>query len=161
MYDLRGRCEVRARWPHADSERTHTAGSLFALPRQEIGCNKQSCGVSAFAFQGTNAHVILQKTNAVAQTGHKGNLALDEVIWHHKWLWYSPKPHQMITSARFEQRTLKAEFEVQLSCSRLACLWDHQVSLSPTNLEITHCVRLSPEPEEFNLLRCLCDCLTL
>lgn len=89
------------------------------------------CGISAFAFQGTNAHTVLQRPPSAPATRH-----LVGTAWQREHLWVTPAPHVMlhgvaaagtVSGSGGRQRSLI--FECWLSSTpRLAFLWDHRVT---------------------------------
>eukprot|EP00889_Picochlorum_renovo_P002070 jgi/Picre1/29100/NNA_004493.t1 len=103
-----------------------SAEQAVSIPRQSAGTNLSVIGTSAFAFQGTNAHVILSSTDRYASkskpklVGDKRNLMLQK-----KHLWLVPSVF------RFLQRTTcrrKATIlSVDLRASQNSYLWDHMV----------------------------------
>lgn len=78
-------------------------------------------GVSAFAFQGTNAHALVQSVNQVGASIVKKNAA-----WAQQRLWIAPLAHAGLHAV------VPAEHAVRMQChlldDSLAYLWDHQVS---------------------------------
>ena len=129
----------------------------WALPRQHTALpappptssapaatQPRCCGVSAFAFQGTNAHVLMSQH--VAAVGWSPPPGVSPVTWQHEHFWPLPVSHMMLTRAalvmspgvsrRLNQaaRGDVAVMEVQLGGEPdgpLAYLWDHQVGYGP------------------------------
>jgi NADPH:quinone reductase-like Zn-dependent oxidoreductase/acyl carrier protein len=106
------------------------AAEAWSLPRQTFGAPAPSampealCGISSFAFQGTNAHALLQRSDGHA-TPH---LPLQRVFWSKQYHWLAPAPHPMLHAATARERTTVA-LECWLSASpSLSYLWDHRVS---------------------------------
>ena len=78
-------------------------------------------GVSAFAFQGTNAHVLLQQD---APQGSVGDSSGELRSWHHSSQWVTQTPHILLTRFRCAH-----SFECDLSSvASLSYVWDHQVN---------------------------------
>ena len=81
-------------------------------------------GVSAFAFQGTNAHVTLASAPAAADRAAVAALALP---WERRRFWYLPEPHALLARALgWGGEPGTVALELQLSRPRLAHLTDHQ-----------------------------------
>ena len=56
-------------------------------------------GVSAFAFQGTNAHVLLHMLPAPEQPGLEAPATTGSPVWHKTRFWLAPQPHALLTRA--------------------------------------------------------------
>jgi hypothetical protein len=87
-------------------------------------------GVSAFAFQGTNAHALLARPEAgsLPKTSR-----LAAVGWQREACWVAPPVHIMLHSARSvgagSARKASMQMECHLSATpRLASFWDHRVA---------------------------------
>ncbi len=97
----------------------------LATPAATSSADQPRCsGVSAFAFQGTNAHVTLASAPAAADCA--ASAALD-LLWERRRFWYLPEPHALLSRALgwgSEQGTVA--MELQLSRPRVAYLTDHQ-----------------------------------
>ena len=109
------------------------AGMPFLLPRSAAGRGYSSaqgpgsCGVSSFAFQGTNAHAVVGRGAALpaALPSCKGR------PWQRTHCWVIPMPHALQTVAEVGRGPSKAR-TVRL-CSLLqhslhGFLWDHRVN---------------------------------
>ena len=99
------------------------------LPRQTFSAPLHSqslqhlSGVSAFAFQGTNAHVVLEQSAG----GRAGFSTQATDTWKRDFLWVAPQPHTMLHRAAAASRTALL-LECQLSATlSLAYIWDHRV----------------------------------
>ena len=86
-------------------------------------------GVSAFAFQGTNAHALLQLPEAAdadAATDNKAATA-GEPVWQRQRFWVAPAPHAALQRAAVAPGKALV-FECPLGASpALSFLWDHRV----------------------------------
>jgi hypothetical protein len=87
-------------------------------------------GISAFAFQGTNAHALLAQPEA----GSLPNTSrLAAVGWQRETCWVAPPVHIMLHSARSTGAGSARKAAVQMECHlsatpRLASFWDHRVA---------------------------------
>ena len=79
-------------------------------------------GVSAFAFQGTNAHVVMQKASSDATMG--GNTVRSSLVWQQSRHWLAPQPH-MLLSAFVKLAGTNLLMQCQLNQPKLAKLLDH------------------------------------
>eukprot|EP00883_Tetradesmus_obliquus_P011533 jgi/Sobl393_1/4315/SZX67650.1 len=106
----------------------------FHMPRQagpavvagvETGAAAGSrTGISAFAFQGTNAHIILKSSDSKTAPP-----AAAAVAWQRHRLFPTPPANRMLGSfSKPVAAAAAAAFEVQLSSPLLSFLWDHQVA---------------------------------
>eukprot|EP00884_Botryococcus_braunii_P010941 jgi/Botrbrau1/19849/Bobra.0124s0085.1 len=113
------------------------AGASAYLPRQESNFSGFGysplgifVGISAFAFQGTNAHVILKSVRApfkMQTTPLASAIQYQRKVW-----WFMPPPHRLIgrviASAALLTTANVLEYESQLTGSPgLAYLWQHRV----------------------------------
>lgn len=103
-----------------------------ALPRAAgaVGAAGSAAGVSAFAFQGTNAHVVLAGCRPAA-----GRLlpagAGAAMPWAKQHAFVLPQPFELLHEAvivSMPGSSLNATFQCRLSSGRLAFLWQHVVS---------------------------------
>jgi hypothetical protein len=118
------------------------AGGTLALPRAAMplqslaGAKQQSLlalGVSAFAFQGSNAHAIIasrvQETALAAprSTGLVGwgSAALP---WATSRVWVHPQPCTLLSTVLKAAPERGIMFELELSAARMAHIWDHVVA---------------------------------
>ena len=103
-----------------------------ALPLHNASGNLL-CGISAYAFQGTNAHAIIQRPtqegglpSSLPNTSHPA--ATD---WQKEAHWVGPPVHVMlhrVLCTAAGGRKAAAHMECHLSATpRLAFMWDHQV----------------------------------
>jgi acyl transferase domain-containing protein/acyl carrier protein len=108
----------------------------LAAPRQPgpgvgAGCAgtqwQAATGISAFAFQGTNAHAVLVKSSSDAVLARADAAGIP---WQRRRHWFAPRPHALLGAAVAAGRG-RAHVQCVLSASHLAYLWDHQVSGRP------------------------------
>lgn len=108
------------------------------MPRQTAALPLHSpagqllCGISAYAFQGTNAHAIIQRTpvgdaaHSLPNTSHPA-----VALWQKEPHWVGPAVHVMLHSTRsMAAGASKAavRMECRLSATpRLSYYWDHRV----------------------------------
>lgn len=120
--------------PHITSGISTSSSSPVAvsIPRECVPLSlgqEKAVGVSAFAFQGTNAHVVLQKVQGLDARHGSSVRNTGNIVWDHASLWVHPEPMPLISyvvlSSTPEQ--LPAVFECHISTTRLGYLWDHQV----------------------------------
>lgn len=81
-------------------------------------------GVSAFAFQGTNAHAVLGRSLA-PQPAVDSSFA--DGRWRRQRFWYAPSPHQMLQHCTAALQSGSVALHCQLSSASLAYIADHQV----------------------------------
>ena len=100
------------------------------LPRQATAMGSRHgaapimSGVSAFAFQGTNAHVLMQ--GAAAPGAGLTRADRGSLIWQHSRHWLAPQPHTLLTSfVKHAGSTLM--MQCQLDQAKLAVFLDHRV----------------------------------
>ena len=103
--------------------------STAALPISAAD-GRMLSGVSAFAFQGTNAHALLARPEggSLPDTSR-----LAAVGWQREACWVAPPVHIMLHSARStgvgSARKAGLQMECHLSATpRLASFWDHRVA---------------------------------
>lgn len=108
----------------------HVADTSCAIPRQTAAASAETCGVSAFAFQGTNAHVLLQRHAEPSET--EMSFSNRRPIWQQKRWWFAPRPHFMLPGVTCSAAA--AEFALLLSSGSLSFLWDHQVDVDTFRL---------------------------
>lgn len=117
--------------PHITSafDQSATRGKVH-LPRQAAsmaaaGGTPILSGVSAFAFQGTNAHVLLQGA-APSTPGHFRAAKGSSLIWQQGRHWLAPQPHMLLTT--FVKHAGSALLmQCQLNQPKLAGFLDHRV----------------------------------
>ena len=106
------------------------ASSPLLLPRQDGQYATTSplaiCNVSAFAFQGTNAHAVLCKRAPPSSAKLTAAHSTFSQLWQRRRLWFAPHPHALLG------RLTKAAWPVVelaslLTVARHAYLLDHKV----------------------------------
>ena len=111
--------------------------------RQNAGClasNKHTAtqahgltAVSSFAFQGTNAHVLLSRLDAAILRSDGGDAQVvawpcsSAAVWHHRRLWYSEPAYALVQQCAVSSAAQVLVMSCQLSAPALAYLADHQV----------------------------------
>ena len=119
--------------PHAHAGAPHSRWVLprvtFALPHPGQGGELLS-GVSAFAFQGTNAHAVLQRAPSPTVSGALSASRLATGLWERQTQWVAPEAHVMLHNMRSSSgRNPTLALDCQLAATpRLAFFWDHRVS---------------------------------
>ena len=98
--------------PHVTSAlQSSTAAGQFQMPRQQACMLAASsthsssrgglrCGVSAFAFQGTNAHAIIEQGSPVEsmwQLDQAEGVSRNVLQWRNKMHWIAPPAHALLT----------------------------------------------------------------
>lgn len=84
---------------------------------------QQTMGISSFAFQGTNAHVLLASTGAFPAACH----SMEGASWRRQRFWYMERQHPMLQLCNVASVDRLAMFQCQLGASSQAYLHDHQV----------------------------------
>ena len=103
-------------------------GGAMPLADAQLEC---SWGVSAFAFQGTNAHAVVEA--ALPSAPAHDNQLPQLPVWQHKRQHVLPEAHLLIAAAavtgqRGSAATLRrAVFHAELAAASLAFMWDHTV----------------------------------
>jgi acyl transferase domain-containing protein len=104
------------------------SAGLATLPGSQLGC----IGTSAFAFQGTNAHVLLETAAAGSGPASRGRPA---ALWQRSRFWPLPPAHPLLRRC-----SGPGLFEVQLDSSLAAFMWDHQVRRAcPVRCLLSNC----------------------
>ena len=105
------------------------AGAAAHLPRQagpqpDLGGHHHSrtVAVSAFAFQGTNAHALVEALGSEAAP------AAAPASWQRRWHYVLPAAHLLAASVRVTAQPQRSvHFAAPLNRPQLAYLWDHRV----------------------------------
>lgn len=105
-----------------------SSGGLVTLPRQggALPLGRQplaSTGISSLAFQGTNAHAVLQ----ASATAEAAPPAVAAVTWQQHRQWVLPPAHFLIQHYMTGKQVSRATFACNLLQPALAFLWEHQV----------------------------------
>lgn len=86
-------------------------------------------GVSAFAFQGTNAHMLVAAT--AGSSTAPGSQHLNPAVWQRRRYWYAPEPSALLVAAvalaAGSSGNATVAVTLQLQAPGLAYLHDHQV----------------------------------
>ena len=78
------------------------AGPLSNQPSSIGDANAAAlAGVSSFAFQGTNAHLVLQRGAAMTDQGHS-QVAHGKLTWRKQRAWAAPRAHPMLISTHMQ-----------------------------------------------------------
>ncbi len=97
------------------------------LPRQGgalVGAKLQPCtGVSSFAFQGTNAHAVVE-ASATAQASTTAGVP---VSWRQQRQWVLPLAHCLVKHSLPGASPSRTTFACSLQQPALAFLWEHEV----------------------------------
>lgn len=110
------------------SEEGKSAANVVGMPRQPSGRvaaveTARNLGCSAFAFQGTNAHVVLQPATATIDY-------LDHDVkvpaWQRQRFWFAPESRVMLHKA-VGKGTEQIGFQTSLSRSAMAFFMDHRI----------------------------------
>lgn len=113
--------------PHIATIMAGSTGGV-ALPRQggslpQSGQALASTGISSFAFQGTNAHAVLQ----AAPTAVAAPPAVAALTWQQCRQWVLPPANCLIRHCISGKQPSRATFACNLLQPALAFLWEHQV----------------------------------
>ena len=85
-------------------------------------------GVSAFAFQGTNAHAVLStSTSTLPAAAYPAPSVATELGWHRRRMWFVPPVHQLLLRL-LASGGGQVAFDMALGRPTLAYLWHHPVS---------------------------------
>lgn len=115
----------------------HTAAGCAApwVPRQQgpgqlsgtssSTAQQTASGVSAFAFQGTNAHAVL-----VTGSTLPGEPPLAGSQWQRRRFWFAPPPHALAHNVS-AATSATVRLQAALQAPAMAYLWDHKVQGQP------------------------------
>ncbi len=110
-----------------------SSSSSFAVARQSAAGltpahGSIGAGCSAFAFQGTNAHVLL-RSQALEGSADQQAAGSELSAWQRRRFWYTPAAHLLLFSAAVASSggSTSAAFDVVLGRPALAFVWEHQV----------------------------------
>ena len=124
--------------------RAGTPQPKWAVPRETAALPLHApsgqllCGVSAYAFQGTNAHAIIQRPpeapaggSAAGAAGLPNTSRPTVALWQKEAHWVGPPVHALLHAGRplaGGSRKASLALDCQLSATpRLAYFWDHRV----------------------------------
>ena len=117
--------------PHITSAFNQSAAKgKVLLPRQATAMvavqagDQIISGVSAFAFQGTNAHVLLQ--GAAPRGAGPSGAAQSSLVWQQSRHWLAPQPHVLLT-AFVKHAGSRLLMQCHLGQPKLAGCLDHRV----------------------------------
>jgi acyl transferase domain-containing protein/acyl carrier protein len=97
----------------------------FVPARQEAAYSSEGAiGISAFAFQGTNAHALVKPGVVVEDQWQQSSKV---VLVHKQRLWHIPAPHAFLSTVLSAART-SVQFEVDYHCDKSTYLWQHCVN---------------------------------
>ena len=101
----------------------------FVCARQEAPYTAEGAiGISAFAFQGTNAHAVLEQSDVseVAEERQRRKNRSKVILVRKQRLWHIPAPHPFISGV-LATAGASTQFEVEYSRAKSAYLWQHSV----------------------------------
>ena len=123
-----------------DMSTAKSAAPGWQLPRQmsaavgTSGNGTSVAGISSFAFQGTNAHALLQQAGGGAAAAP---LAAELAIWSKQRMWVAPPAHILLQTAATtgsgagklarRQASAAVALEASLAVPQLAFMWQHSV----------------------------------
>jgi hypothetical protein len=134
---------IDSAWPAGGAAGGSLVMSRTAMPLQSLaGAEQQgllALGVSAFAFQGSNAHAIvtsktfsagaLMSSRRASGSAHRGGWgSAGALSWSTARVWVHPEPCTLLTSVVKAAPERGVMYELQLSVSHLAHTWDHIVA---------------------------------
>ena len=94
----------------------------------EVAATASCAGVSAFAFQGTNAHAVVQQQRQTAAPGQTATTGTTKLQWRQRMYWAAPLTGMLAERA---SRATVSEVTIQLRLRRpgLVSLQDHRVQV--------------------------------
>lgn len=96
------------------------------LRQDAAAASGSALGVSSFAFQGTNAHVVLAPAGVAVAATVAASGGLPAALWRRQRFWYSGAPHAMLTRCSASPVASMVRMQCQLSHNTsLAYLRDH------------------------------------
>ena len=112
--------------PHLEATFSKTLGRGLVLPKQTAPAqNAVTTGISSFAFQGTNAHAILDRPSAVAAAPLTASV--QQHAWQKRHVSVLPPLCTSLTSAAVSAKGAAVTFEWKLQSQATAFLYDHIV----------------------------------
>ena len=96
----------------------------WSLPRSSgaVPAGSNVCGVSSFAFQGTNAHAIVQTPPQRLHNAGRPRMR----IWNKDYYWLGPAPQPMLHQAAVVDGQLHMQCRLSATPA-LTSIWDHRV----------------------------------
>lgn len=94
-----------------------------ALTAASAAAGPALVGVSAFAFQGTNAHALLLSPEAAG-----ASLGKPDAHWARQRFWVAPHPHAALVGAAAAEAGRHVAVQAELTAPECAYLWDHHVA---------------------------------
>jgi 3-oxoacyl-(acyl-carrier-protein) synthase/NAD(P)-dependent dehydrogenase (short-subunit alcohol dehydrogenase family)/acyl carrier protein len=120
----------------------NNAGKVSA-PRQLMPRNASNhTGISSFAFQGTNAHLIMS-TSSAENNNTAGAMEVASMPWQHKRFWFSAISHPLITSYSWKKSTRTVEMHSFASTSVPAIAYQGGYSIGNTVLPASALLELA------------------
>jgi hypothetical protein len=102
---------------------------LGALPIGTAATGPAACGISAFAFQGTNAHALLTAPTPHGTAGFSGAAIRKPCAnWLQQRFWVAPRTHAALVRAAATPGSRQVAMHVSLAAPALSYVWDHQVT---------------------------------
>lgn len=102
----------------------------WAVPRQPGALSADSAtarpalvGVSAFAFQGTNAHAVLLSPGSAGASSAK-----PDARWARQRFWVAPQPHAALVATAAALGSRQVAIHAELAAPEASYLWDHCVA---------------------------------
>ena len=129
-------CDATVGTLHLTRVNPYVVGALESAPNafgwmprsaSSVAHGSNSCaGISGFAFQGTNAHLIVGKA-AVEASLKKGDVdAVAPPAWERSLHWFTPPSRMLARHARASNGCAISECDI--SAPALSYLWQHQVN---------------------------------
>ena len=97
-----------------------------ALPTGASPTSPAASGVSAFAFQGTNAHAVLTAAGTPDEAG--ASISKPASLWARQRFWIAPRTHAALLCGAVESGNRQAIMQANLATAVLSYTWDHQVN---------------------------------
>jgi len=103
---------------------------MTAAPKENVAAlsvlaagDASATGISAFAFQGSNAHVILGIVDSEA-----AHVVSERANWSREWSYVNPRAHPLCTLAILNSKGKKLSVHALLRHTVLSYLWDHRIN---------------------------------
>lgn len=107
---------------------TGSNGKLFSMPKGLtgfVGDEHMLSGISSFAFQGTNAHLLMGVARVSSAPSSRAGPG---VVWQAQYISVLPPAHPQINACRVAPAIRSAVFEMQMGHPHNAYLCGHVVS---------------------------------